>query len=91
MYFPYVMILANSSRTFVNRLSSSNGPLNTKALYKFLRYTVNLLICSSPSIMLIQLQEEVEPYYEAHHCFAKALHNDKESKVELWNPCVRQD
>ena len=62
-----------------------------KVLYKYRKYVCDIIYMYN---MLTQAcvgqihgysisQEDVEPYYEAYSCLAKAFNNDPQLKVEL--------
>ena len=59
-----------------------------KVLFKSQRYVATQH--QAISMKSITQQEDIESYYDAHLCFAKALHSDLESKVKQGNVVENQ-
>ena len=73
--------------TVLCRLSNSDGLLIMKAPYKQKRCIVRGTVCNwciiTIPLILLNTQEDVQPYYEAYSYLAKALRNDQQFQVGL--------
>ena len=73
--------------TVLCRLSNSDGLLIMKAPYKQKRYYIhsgrNTVCIITVPLILLNTQEDVQPYYEAYSYLAKALRNDQQFQVGL--------